>query len=625
MFRNGQRLRVVLAGAAALLAAGLAGCSSASDSVNLHPSSTASATVAAASGGTARVALSAGGTLNWIWPFEPASNATADNGDFQKLMYRPLYMFGDNGTSVAVNYPISVANAPVYSADGTTVTITMKGWKWSDGEPVDASDVIFWLNMMKAEPGQYYGYVPGLLPDNLASYSATSANTVVLHLKAAVSRIWFTYDELAEITPMPAAWDVASAKGAPGSGGCAADSAADNWGKCTAVYKYLSAQAKQTGSYANSPLWSVVDGPWQLSSFSYAGSALVTTFVANKAYAGPQQPALDRVQYFAYPSDSAEYAALKAGKLNVGYVPTRYLQALTPGNVLPSASPISSGYVLSPSYTYGIQYLMINFNNPVLGAAFRQLYVRQALQELIDQQTMVTNVDRGYGYPTSGAVPLRPYSQWVPAIQQANSGQGPYPFSVFDATLALTSKGWKQVKGVMTCETPSLCGGGVTKGTTLALTLGYPTGSSAALQEAALIRSDAAQAGVKITLVPQSSGTITGEMGAHSASSAWDILDVGGRTFGGSSFEPTGEPLFQTGASLNIGGFTDSLEDKLIDLTHTSDSLSVFQQYATYTAEQLPYLWLPSTYTVSAASGKLENATGDPLFSQLPEYWYFAK
>ena len=54
----------------------------------------------------------------------------------------------------------------------------MKGWKWSNGETVDASDVVFWLNMMKAEPANYYGYVPGLLPDNLASYSATDANTI---------------------------------------------------------------------------------------------------------------------------------------------------------------------------------------------------------------------------------------------------------------------------------------------------------------------------------------------------------------------------------------------------------------------------------------------------------------
>ena len=106
-------------------------------------------------GGTARVALPSGVTPNYIWPYTPQASANQYNAEsFQMLMYRPLYMFGNNGPSVSVNYRLSPANAPAYSADGKTVTITMKGWKWSDGEAVDASDVIFWLNMMKAEPRQ---------------------------------------------------------------------------------------------------------------------------------------------------------------------------------------------------------------------------------------------------------------------------------------------------------------------------------------------------------------------------------------------------------------------------------------------------------------------------------------
>ena len=85
--------------------------------------------------------------------------------------------------------------------------------------------------------------MPGLLPDNLASYSATSPDTVVLHLKSAVSSIWFTYNQLAEITPMPAAWDVTSAGATAGSGGCAAATGAAVKTKCAAVYKFMSAQA----------------------------------------------------------------------------------------------------------------------------------------------------------------------------------------------------------------------------------------------------------------------------------------------------------------------------------------------------------------------------------------------
>jgi peptide/nickel transport system substrate-binding protein len=35
------------------------------------------------------------------------------------------------------------ADAPVYSDGGKTVTVQLKGWKWSDGEAVNAQDVAF--------------------------------------------------------------------------------------------------------------------------------------------------------------------------------------------------------------------------------------------------------------------------------------------------------------------------------------------------------------------------------------------------------------------------------------------------------------------------------------------------
>jgi peptide/nickel transport system substrate-binding protein len=616
-----------MAGAAALLAVGIAACgSSAGGSPSL--SASVSSTAAAVPGGAARVALTPGVTLNWIWPYMPQADANEYNAEgFQMLMYRPLYEFGNNGRSVTVNYPLSTANAPVYSNGGKTVTITMKGWRWSDGERVDASDVVFWLNMMKAEPASYYGYVPGLLPDNLASYRATGPDTVVLNLKSAVSGIWFTYNQLAEVTPMPAAWDVTSASAKAGSGGCASDTASDKWAKCTAVYNFMSAQAKHLKSYATNPVWAVVDGPWKLSSFAAAASGPVASFVPNAAYSGSPKPQLANFTYYAYPDGPAEYTALKAGQLDVGYVPTRDLAPVSGGQVLPSTNPLGSGYALSAAYSFGIQYLLINFNNPTVGPAFKQLYVRQALQELIDQGGMVNSVDRGYGYPTSGGVPTLPVNQWAPAVQNSNGGQGPYAFSIANATSLLTSGGWKEIGGVMTCETPAKCGPGVTAGSKLSLTMDYSTGSQAFRQEAAIIKSDAARAGIQINLVPRSSAALAGESArcAPGPKCTWDILYSGGWKYNGPGFEPTGEPLFATGALSNSGGYSDPTEDKLINLVHTSDSLPLFQSYATYTADHLPFIWLPSAYAITATNSKLINVGNNPLATLLPEYWYFTK
>jgi peptide/nickel transport system substrate-binding protein len=228
----------------------------------------------AVKGGTVTVGVVSGQGPTWIWPFVPIADESVPNGqDFEMILYRPLYMFGNNGNSVQVNYALSPANAPVYSDGGKTVTIQLKGWKWSDGESVDAQDVAFWLNMMKAEKNNYAGYTPGTLPDNLASYSITGPDTIVLHLTKTYASTWFTYNQLAEITPMPLAWDVSSAGAKPGSGGCHTSTAG-----CAAVFNFLTAQAKDTATYATSSIWSVVDGAWKLSSFNLTGD---TTFVPN--------------------------------------------------------------------------------------------------------------------------------------------------------------------------------------------------------------------------------------------------------------------------------------------------------------------------------------------------------
>ncbi len=633
MFRNRRRTRIArlaAAGAAGLLAVGIAACSSSSSPSGGSTSPSASSTGAVSAGGTARVALPAGVTLSYIWPYTPLASANEYNAEqFQMELYRPLYMFGNNGNSVAVNYPLSVANAPSYSADGKTVTITMKGWKWSNGEAVDASDVVFWLNMMKAEPDNYYGYVPGLLPDNLASYSATSADTVVLHLKSAVSSIWFTYNQLAEITPMPAAWDVTSAGATAGSGGCATATGAAVKTKCAAVYKFLSAQAANAKTYATNPIWGVVDGPWKLTSFSTASSGPVTSFVPNSAYSGSPKPTLAGFTYYAYTDDTTEYTALKTGQVDVGQVPDQDMSPVTGTQVLPSTNPLGSSYSLQPWYNYGIQYYEINFNNPTIGPAFKQLYVRQAMQELVDQEGMAKTVQRGYAYPTTGAVPSQPPNQWTPSVQKSNGGAGPYPFSVATATSLLTSHGWKEVGGVMTCQTPSKCGAGVTAGTKLSFTMDYATGVTYFEQEISIYKSDLSQAGISVNLVPQSFNTIISESQPCKPTAAackWQGLFFGGWNYNGPGFEPTGEPLYQTGATSNAGSYSDPQMDSLINLTHTSSSLSVFQQYATYTADQLPaVIYFPDYYNIMAVNSKLANVGFNPLADILPEYWNFTK
>jgi len=620
-----RKLRLGAAAAVATVALVAAACSSSG-------SSSSGSTPAAGTkvqGGTARIALPAGVTYNWIFPFYAITNASVYNGqEFQWLLDRPLYMFGnDSTTNIDINYPLSPANPAVYSNGGKTVAVTMKGWKWSDGSTVDANSVIFYLNMTEAERANWYAYSKGLLPDNIVSYKATDPNTVTIQLDKGYSSLWYTYNQLAELTPMPAAWDVTSLGAKAGSGGCITDSAKDNWAKCKAVYTFLTAQSKIANTYATSPLWSVVDGPWKLSSFNTNGNV---TMVPNKAYSGSPKPTLAAIKFVPFTADSAEYTALKTGQVDVGNIPIADLPQKPASSPLPATNPLGSGYTLSPFYSYGIQYAQPNFNNPQVGFLVRQLYIRQALQYAVDQPGISKAIWRGYATPTSGAIPTVPANQFTPAIQNANGGQGPYPFSLAKAKALLTSHGWSEVGGIMTCQDPAKCGTGITKGQQLKLTYIYSTGVAAATATWQAIKSDASSIGIDINLVGQTFNSIIGESAPCAPMGPKcnvQVFAFGGWAYDGPGFEPTGEPLFATGAGSNSGNYSDPAMDKLIDETHTSGSLSVFDQYATYAAQQLPFIYVPAPnpYEIIAASTKLHNVAYNAMFVILPEYWYFTK
>jgi peptide/nickel transport system substrate-binding protein len=611
--------------AALAVAAVLAvGCSSSS---NAPPSSGGGTKV---QGGTATFAEEPGTQPNWIWPFTPLTNASVYGAQyFQWLMYRPLYMFGNNGPSLNVNYPLSPANAPVYSNGGQTVVINMKGWKWSNGETVNASNVVFWLNMMKAEKANYYGYAPGTMPDNLVSFKATGPNQVTLQLDKGYSSFWFTYNQLAEITPMPMAWDVTSLGAKPGSGGCTTDTASGGWAKCKAVFNFLTAQTKDTGTYDSSPIWAVVDGPWKLSSFNTSGNI---TFVPNPKYSGSPKPTLAQFKEVPFTDLSATFTALKTGQVDVGHIQTSDLpQRPSSGSPVPATNPLGSGYTLAPFYQYGIRYYIPNLNNPTFGMVFRQLYIRQALQSVADQVGIDNAVYRGYSVPTSGAVPTLPANQWTPPIQKTNNDQGAYPFSVSKATSLLTSHGWSKVNGVMTCQNAGTgagqCGAGIAKGTPFKFTFEWATGSAPIQQMVSVLKSDASKAGIVINLVGKSFDTIIGETTPckPGPKCTWDVLMYGGWGFNGPGYEPTGEPLFSTGASSNSGSYTNPTMDSLINQTHTSSDLSVFHNYATFVAQQVPWIWMPNPYFVMATNSKLHNVAFNGLYTLLPEYWYFTK
>jgi ABC-type transport system substrate-binding protein len=167
----------------------------------------------------------------------------------------------------------------------------MKGWKWSNGETVTAQDVLFWIHMQQAVGAQdWFDFVPGLFPSNVSDIKAVSPTELTMTMAKPYNTTWFTYNELSQITPLPAAWD----RTASGPSDCAAVLA-----DCAKVYSYLNSQAKAQSSWAGSPVWSVVDGPWKLAAFTSDGHA---TFVPNPAYSGPVKPTLAKFEEVGAPN-----------------------------------------------------------------------------------------------------------------------------------------------------------------------------------------------------------------------------------------------------------------------------------------------------------------------------------
>jgi peptide/nickel transport system substrate-binding protein len=574
---------------------------------------------AAVSGGTAVMSEPPSQTPNYIFPFmDPAVSTNQNLFDFTYLMYRPLYWFG-YGSQPVVNPSLSLASAPTFS--GQNVTIKLKHYMWSNGTPVTAQDVMFWINMMKAVPQDWFGSVPGGFPTNVSDVKAVSSTELTMTMNKPYSSTWFLYNNLSQITPMPAAWD----RTASGPSNC--DTTVSD---CAAVYNYLAGQAKDLSTYATSPVWGIVDGPWKLSAFNADGHV---TFVPNKRYSGPVKPKLAAFEEVPFTTDSAEYDVLQSPnsstKIDVGYIPASDLPAKPAGSTV-GANPLSSkGYTLAPLYAWGIGFYVMNFQSTTgNGPIIRQLYFRQAMAYLMDQQGVISGPLRGYGSATVGPVGSTPVSKFL----SAKGKQGdPFPFSIAKAKALLSSHGWKVVPGGSTsCVDPAKCGPGIDPGKTLVFNFPYASGLTWLTSEMTELQSNAAQVGIKLNIEPQPINQVTSVAAANcvavKTSCDWDMANFEGFTFS-PDYLPTGDVLYLTGATSNYGAYSNAENDAMIEKTLTSSNLSYMYTWQDYLSTQLPFEWQPfPAYQITEVANNLKGVIPQsPTLSINPENWYFVK
>lgn len=618
-------LRKSLAGAgdlatAALLLAACGGASPhrASSSSTSTTSSSASKTPASQrlKGGTATFALGPTATPDYIFPLMSTTYFTVANiSNFQYFMYKPLYYFGV-GDQPVLNTEQSIANPPTFSNGGKTVTVTLKHFVWSDGETVSATDVALWQNMVTAEKAIWAAGVPTGYPGNVVSTKVVNPTTIQFTFNKAYNHKWVVYNELSQVTPMPQAWDVTSLGAKPGSGGCATSVS-----KCAAVYNFLNTQAKRSFStYASSPIWSVVDGPWKLESLSTNGEA---TFLANPKYAGPDKPYLSKFVELPFTTDTAEYSELRAGtSIDVGYIPQQDVKQ----------APSLTNYTFKPWLDFGFNYFTVNLNNPTVGPIFRQTYFRQVLEELIDQTGDIHAFYAGYGNETCGPVPTVPPNP----LASAYAKSCPYSFNVAKAKATLKAHGWDVVPGgTDTCARPGTgsdeCGAGITKGQKLEFQYVYATGLTSFTNTVETEKSDSARAGVTLNLKGTTfdqSVAIATICTPKQSSCSWQIANHGGGWVYSPDYYPTGEELFSTGAGSNTANYSNAKMDSLInDSTlaagNPQGTLNAYQNYA---VDQLPVIYQAQPdYQLNMINKKLHGFSFNSYLNIIPSLWYFTK
>ncbi len=534
-------------------------------------------------GGVASYSNGIGDDFSWMLPLVNQANYEPWDFNVEGGMWRPLYVAGGPGTT-GVDYAASIAQRPVYSNGDTTVTVNLnKGWTWSDGTPVTTSDVRFFfeLEAVGAKSGKYAPYVPGLMPDDIASVSYPSAYQFVVHLKRAYNSEWFTGNQLTWVYPLPRqAWD----KTCPT---CAVGHDASTPAGAAKVYDFLYKQSEALSTYATNPLWKVVDGPWVIK--SYNPTTYHTVLAANTHYTGPDKPRLAGYQIYSPTSDTAELDLVRSGQVDFGYIPFSDVGLISNFK--------SSGYNVVAWPNFYNEDMEFGFTGP-WKALVRQLYIRQALQHLVDEQLYIHQALHGYGLPVYGSAPDYPGSKLVaPALRS-----DPYPYSITAAKKLLAAHGWaKGPGGVDVCQHPGSasneCGPGIPKGKALSILFMYSTGNPSFLAEVEAFVTAAKQAGIDLPLDAQSQNSMFSIAGTCPPGPCkWGIAGYAGYMWDYGQYEtvPAGNDQFGKG-NYWAGGYNSATADALINAAHENNGLKSLYSAETYLSKNVASLWWPVT------------------------------
>jgi peptide/nickel transport system substrate-binding protein len=330
------------------------------------------------------------------------------------------------------------------------------------------------------------------------------------------------------------------------------------------------------------------------------------------------------VRAVSFTSLAAEFDAVRAGGVDVGYIPL--------SDVSEVGAVKASGYRVFGYPGFGFYLVVYNFLDKTghFNSIIAQRYVRQAIAHLEDEAGYIKAFFGGAGGPAYGPIPALPASPYVPA----DAVTDPYPFSIRAAISLLASHGWTvRPGGTDVCARagtgPGECGAGIPAGTKLAFNLVVSTTPEFFEEMDTDLASQAAKAGITISLQHSNFNFIItnydNQVPADQAYiNKWAMEDFGGFT---DSTYPTTLGTFNSTGGGNFGSYHNPVADKLIAASVAGGDPAAVKAEASFLTADQPGLFQPHADWIAIwktnLSGPPASFANMTQFNLTPEYWYF--
>lgn len=426
-----------------------------------------------------------------------------------------------------IDFSRSLATKIDVSKNDTVFTVSLKPWKWSDGQPVTSADVKYTFDMIKKLGPTFLDYGIGGIPTVVKSFKLLGPEQFQITTIHPVNPDWFELAGLSILTPMPK----------------------HVWGKYSVNQLF---RRQSTPS-----MFKVVDGPFRLISFKI-GRHIV--FGPNPTYQG-HKPQIHRFIMKFLHSSGAEIEGLRTGSLDMSNLP---FSLWNEGRALNGVRLIR----MIPNF--GFNYLQLNFKNPKV-SFFRDVRVRQAIADALDQKRASHLLYHDLVPVEYGPVPVVPTTFLSPS---AKAGQYPVGYDPAKARALLRAAGWKKgPDGIR-----------VKNGKRLSFTYLAYSGGATALLDTELQQQELRAVGIemKIRIV-----TFNQLLAISQRPLAWEATAFGWSL---GSYPSDGVQL-RTNAPYNQSGYSDKKMDRLLNDVDTQPGMQALYAYQDYAAEQQPEIF----------------------------------